>query len=375
MNVAVVSDGPLKEGSNVRNIPFFYTSRLFSMAEVSSRNLQETHLLIIELEGATGDHVENLKTALAGVEDLPKLCIVSKANRREVVQAAAFGKVEIIERDEELTTLVRKMREMLKPNFEVLFPDTTPDTTRQAFLQTAACLDEIVLAAASSRPMPVRTLARTLHHIYAALTRDGITAWLNAVQCHHSHTYRHSMMVAGLAGTFAQTLNWSHKDQELVTLGGLIHDIGKTRIPLSILDKPGDLSPEETELVRQHPLFGRDILKSRLEIPFEVKKMALQHHEFLDGSGYPQGLAGDQIDTMVRVITICDIFTAMTETRSYKDAISPRNAFGSLCAMNTKLDQDLVRAFQPVVLSVDLGALNRTVETLFDGKRATGTAG
>ncbi|MBD1547247.1 HD-GYP domain-containing protein [Roseibium aggregatum] len=375
MNVAIVSDGPLKTGSNARNIPFFYSSRLFSMDEVSSRNLQEMHLLVIELENASGDHVENLKTALAGVEDLPKLCIVSKANRREVVQAAALGKVETIERDEELTTLVRKMRQMLKPNFEVMFPETTPDTTREAFLQTAACLDEIVLAAASSRPMPVRTLARTLHHIYAALTKDGISAWLSAVQCHHSHTYRHSMMVAGLAATFAQTLGWSHKDQELVTFGGLMHDIGKTRIPLSILDKPGELTPEETELVRQHTLFGREILKSRLEIPFEVKKMAVQHHELLDGSGYPQGLAGDQIDTMVRVMTICDVFTAMTETRSYKDAIPPRNAYAALSTMKTQLDQDLVRAFQPVVLTVDLGALNRTVETLFDKKSATGTTG
>ena len=375
MNVAIVSDGPLKTGSNARNIPFFYSSKLFSMAEVSSRSLQEVHLLVIEMEDATGEHVENLKTALAGVEDLPKLCVVSRANRREVVQASALGKVEIIERDEELTTLVRKMREMLKPNFEVMFPETTPETTREAFLQTAACLDEIVLAAASARPMPVRTLAKTLHHIYSALTQDGISAWLSAVQCHHSHTYRHSMIVAGLAGTFGQILNWSHKDQELVTLGGLLHDIGKTRIPLSILDKPGELSSEETELIREHPLFGREILKSRLEIPFEVKKMAIQHHEFLDGSGYPQGLAGDQIDTMVRVMTICDIFTAMTETRSYKDAIPPRNAYAGLCTMKSQLDQDLVRAFQPVVLSVDLGALNRTVETLFDKKQATGTTG
>ncbi|WP_346891406.1 HD domain-containing phosphohydrolase [uncultured Roseibium sp.] len=375
MNVAVVSDGPLKEGSNVRNIPFFYTSRLFSMAEISSRNLQEMHLLVIELEDATGEHVESLKTALADVPDLSKLCIVSKANRREVVQAAAFGRVEIFERDGDLTALVRKMRDMLQPDFEALFPETTPETTRQAFLQTVACLDEIVLAAASSRPMPVRTLARTLHHIYSALTRDGISAWLSAVRCHHSHTYRHSMMVAGLAGAFAQTLGWSHKEQELLTLGGLMHDIGKTRIPLSILDKPGELTPDETELVRRHTLFGRDILKNRLEIPFEVKKMAVQHHEFLDGSGYPQGIAGDQIDTMVRAITICDIFTAMTETRSYKAAIPPRNAYADLCSMKTQLDQDLVRAFQPVVLSVDLGALNRTVETLFDGKKATGTAG
>jgi len=375
MNVAVVSDGPLKPGSNARNIPFFYSTQLFQMGEVSSRNLQDMHLLVIELEEASGEHVENLKTALAGVADLPTLCIVSRANRREVVQAAAFGKVETIERDEELTTLVRRMRQLLKPHFQVIFPETVSATTQEAFLQTAACLDEIVLAAATSRPMPVRTLARTLHHIYSALTRDGISAWLNAVRCHHSHTHRHSMMVAGLAGTFAQTLNWSRKDQELVTFGGLLHDIGKTRIPLSILDKPGELAPDEIELVRKHPLFGQEILKSRLEVPFEVKKMAIQHHELLDGSGYPRGLAGDQIDTMVRVMTICDIFAAMTEQRSYKGAMSPRNAYRSLCAMKTELDQDLVRAFQPVVLSVDLGALNRTVETLFDNTQATGTAG
>ena len=145
MNVVLVSDGPLIDSSNARNIPFFFSTKLYEMSEIASRNLEEAHLLVVELENASGEALANLKDALSRFKDLPKLCIIDKANRKEVVQAAAFGHSEFVERDNELTFLIRKMREMLKPGLALAFPEDAPIKTREAFLQAAACLDEIAL--------------------------------------------------------------------------------------------------------------------------------------------------------------------------------------------------------------------------------------
>jgi putative nucleotidyltransferase with HDIG domain len=166
-------------------------------------------------------------------------------------------------------------------------------------------------------------------------------------------------MVAGLAGAFAKHLGWSKADCQEVIAGGLLHDIGKMRIPLTILDKANKLTDAERAIIDKHPMFGREILKPRLEVSVDIKKMAIQHHEFLDGSGYPDGLKGDRISPKVRLMTICDIFTALTETRSYKDGMPVRAAIGVMLEMGKKLDQVMLKQFAQMVLDRDFGEVSR----------------
>ena len=156
----------------------------------------------------------------------------------------------------------------------------------------------------------------------------------------------------GLVTSFSQSLGWSTSDQYTMAAAGLVHDIGKTKIPLAILDKPGKLTDQEFELIKQHPVFGYEILHEREEVTDEIKHMTFHHHEFMDGSGYPEGLTAVELHPMVRVMTICDIFAALTEKRSYKEALSPRVAYAKLMEMGGKLDQSLVRKFTKVVTAV-----------------------
>ena len=141
----------------------------------------------------------------------------------------------------------------------------------------------------------------------------------------------------------------------------MVHDIGKVRIPLSILDKPGKLTGDEFALVRKHPVYSRQILSGRPEIGPDVLDLAVHHHEYLDGSGYPDGLHGEQISRHVRMLTICDIYAALTEERAYKEAFSSRRAYATLLEMEGKIDQDLLQRFRPIAVRTDLGEVRRSV--------------
>jgi HD-GYP domain-containing protein (c-di-GMP phosphodiesterase class II) len=156
------------------------------------------------------------------------------------------------------------------------------------------------------------------------------------------------LLVAGTSVAFAQILGFSRADQERLSFAALIHDVGKARIPLGILEKPGPLDAEEMEIMRQHPVFGFEALKPGSKVPSEMLDLVLHHHEYLDGSGYPDGLRDGEISDLVRIMTISDIFGALMERRSYKPPLSAQAAYKIMTDMTGKLDLDLLRVFGSV---------------------------
>jgi HD-GYP domain-containing protein (c-di-GMP phosphodiesterase class II) len=131
----------------------------------------------------------------------------------------------------------------------------------------------------------------------------------------------------------------------------MFHDIGKATIPLAILDKPGRLEPGERTLIETHPGAGYDILKENDDISPEILDAVRHHHEYLDGSGYPDALCAENICDLVRVLTISDIFSALIEARPYKATRSRTDAYDVLCGMDGKLEKPLVTAFKAVALT------------------------
>jgi len=126
----------------------------------------------------------------------------------------------------------------------------------------------------------------------------------------------------------------------------MLHDIGKARIPLAILEKPGRLDESEMAVMRKHPEYGLEALGGECGLPSEMLDIVIHHHELLDGSGYPHRLQGKEISDLVRMMTIADIFAALIERRSYKPPMSGEAAYQVLLDMGPKLDVDLVRAFK-----------------------------
>lgn len=135
--------------------------------------------------------------------------------------------------------------------------------------------------------------------------------------------YCHCIDVALISSVLARWLHFSGEDQMMAAACGLFHDIGKFMLPARILRKPGKLTPDEFEIIKTHTTEGFHLLGRYANIPDPVKNAALMHHEKCDGSGYPYGLTGDDIDRFAKIVTIADIFDAMTSERVYRAAMCP----------------------------------------------------
>lgn len=159
------------------------------------------------------------------------------------------------------------------------------------------------------------------------------------------------LSVAGNGSAFGQFLGLHDTDIAMITETCLLHDVGKLFIPITVLEKDGPLSDGEKRLINTHPARGAFALQRGGRSAVEVIQAVRDHHEFLDGSGYPNGIGGSSIGPLTRIVTIADIYSALTEERSYKAAMSPRQALAIMSEMKGKLDARLFTAFRSMVLA------------------------
>lgn len=143
------------------------------------------------------------------------------------------------------------------------------------------------------------------------------------------YTSGHQQQVAKLAAAIAQEMGLSEKLVQSIEMAGALHDIGKINIPAEILSKPGKLSKIEFDLIRTHPVIGREILKT-IEFPWPICKIVLQHHERIDGSGYPDGLKGDDICLEAKILAVADVVDAMSFHRPYRPARGKKEAMAEI---------------------------------------------
>jgi diguanylate cyclase (GGDEF)-like protein/putative nucleotidyltransferase with HDIG domain len=174
---------------------------------------------------------------------------------------------------------------------------------------------------------------------------DTVTSLAYAIDAKDQYTQGHSQKVSAYAALLAEALGMKETEVEEVRLGAILHDVGKVGIPEHILNKSGPLNPEEWETMKTHVTYGGRLLEP-LEPLARIRKMVLHHHEFFDGSGYPEALAGHNIPLGARIITIADSYDTITSDRSYKKGRTAEEALAEVerCA-NTQFDPELVAAF------------------------------
>lgn len=155
-------------------------------------------------------------------------------------------------------------------------------------------------------------------------TRGGIHVFdiLHNLRDYDDSTFNHCMNVALICNVFADWMHMSAMEKEIATVSGLLHDIGKLRIPEQIVKKAAKLTDEEYDLIKTHPMEGYNILFESRFIT-GIQNAALMHHERVDGSGYPLGLKGAQIDKFAKMVAIADVYDAMTAARVYRGALCP----------------------------------------------------
>jgi len=167
------------------------------------------------------------------------------------------------------------------------------------------------------------------------------------------YTAGHTRRVTELSMLLGEAINLSDEDQVVLRRAAEFHDIGKLVIDLSCIQKPGKLTPEEWELIKKHPEVGANIVEP-LKFMERESKIIRHHHEKLDGTGYPDGIGGNELDLLTRIITVADSFDAMTSRRNYRRNLSTVDAVAELrrCA-GTQFDPQLVEDFAGVILSAD----------------------
>lgn len=174
---------------------------------------------------------------------------------------------------------------------------------------------------------------------------DAIEMMVSTLEARDSYTSGHSLRVRDYALRLARALGWSSRDRKRISLAAKLHDVGKLGVPESILLKPGRLTSEEEQIIRQHSAIGERIL-SRVVHNREVLAAIRGHHERLDGSGYPDGLKGSQISPLARLIAIADTFDALTSSRAYRSALPIPKALAVLEeGAGTQFDAGFVRVF------------------------------
>jgi putative nucleotidyltransferase with HDIG domain len=180
----------------------------------------------------------------------------------------------------------------------------------------------------------------------SVLNNNDALVSLARIKSKDEYTYLHSLAVSALCISFGEHLGLDDKKVKAIGIGGLLHDIGKVKIPAEILNKPGPLTEKEFEIMKEHVKHGDCILRQTTNIDEDSVCVTTHHHERLDGTGYPEGLRGSEISIFGQMAAIVDIYDALTSERCYKDAIPPTEALKKLFEWSDGyVNRDLVEKF------------------------------
>ncbi len=179
--------------------------------------------------------------------------------------------------------------------------------------------------------------------------RDALMAISSTLEHRDPYTVGHEKSVADIAVRIGRHLGWDEHRLQGLYFAGIVHDLGKIQIPVEILTKPVKLTAAEYALIKTHPETGYEILKN-IDFPWPIAEIVRQHHEYLDGSGYPRGLSGSQILEEARILTVADIFDSMSSARPYRAALGKDVAIDEIRRLSgTRLDSAVVDALLSVV--------------------------
>ena len=306
-----------------------------------SSELKTIPHLLIDIDLRTSSRLRELKNWLGRKKAQGRiLVVIDKGSHSQTIQARALGATDVVQRPVNANSVMSRL------SIHRTNPiDDDPVTVFPGVGLAIDALHGLFSCALTGNSIDSAAIKTTGDMLVERIEEHGLKSWIDTVRRHHNQTFQHCLLVTGVAIAFGQYLGFSQSDRNRLAIAGMLHDIGKAKVPVEILEKPGPLTEDEMAALRKHPEFGFETLKTSGTLNEEMLDVVLHHHEYIDGSGYPHGLSGNEIPDLVRVATICDVFGALLERRPYKPSIRGDVAYQMLLDMGSKLDHDFVRAF------------------------------
>lgn len=246
------------------------------------------------------------------------------------------------------------IQDELVPGLEVV--DAVSETTRvRATALMTGALDD----ARSSRALDHARISRVVDDILADLHKEtGFVFELTSLRSADEYSFVHSVNVCVLSVILGQSIFMGYRDLKQLGMGAILHDLGKVKVPGELLQRKGGLSPEEFELVKAHTTLGFDIIRSHPEFSTMAAHVALQHHERLDGSGYPRGLYRGEILEFGLITGIADVYDALVSNRPYRPGFHPSEAVQQLVqGAGSLFDENLVRKLMETMAVYPVGSI------------------
>lgn len=206
------------------------------------------------------------------------------------------------------------------------------ETRRKALSKVHSTLTTLFNEQKSRSKLTNPTLAKEFNLLFEDIIRDlqqnkSVMHSMVSIHTKDDYLYHHSVNVGILSVALGMALGYNHNDLKELGIGAILHDVGKTKIPMKILCKPDRLTPEEFAIMQKHSEYGFEILKNQPGISLRTAHIAFQHHERYNGSGYPRQIHSDEQHEFARIVSIADVYDALTSNRVYRNSYLPHEAF------------------------------------------------
>lgn len=285
-----------------------------------------------------------------GPAKLP-IILTAAATGVSVWEIRRSGADAFLEKPFRRSVLLRAVSDLINTTVEVSW-QSLPVTASKALRKTVDTFNHLADGIARGDPLPYAAVKEACEPLVEAVTNNDYHAVLEGVRGHDNHAYIHSLRVGTLLSLFGYTIGLRGDDLTVLASGGLLHDIGLLSIAPETRYKAGQCTPEEITLLRSHVPGGIALLKERPDVPKGVIAITAQHHERLNGTGYPAGLAGNDLNDLARMAAIVDVFAELTDEHPNRPSLEPEEALKIMAVtMKRELDPRLVTLFTDMLLA------------------------
>ncbi|MCC2687188.1 MAG: rpfG 6 [Paenibacillaceae bacterium] len=245
----------------------------------------------------------------------------------------------------------------------------TPGEVREKLVSEATDeIREVFKSLNLDKPVSIKEVSQDLFPTMNQFTEElDLFGLLSGIQAKDDYTYRHNIGVGVISTMIGKWVKLSHDELQLLTLAATLHDVGKVKIPEEVLNKPGKFTDKEYELMKNHTVYGYEILQKADVTDPRLALVALQHHERTNGKGYPNGIGGHKMDYFSKIVAVADVFHAMTSKRVYREAVPFYEVVKQLNSSKFgELDPEITSVFLQNIMTISIG--NGVI--LNDGRKA-----